>query len=135
GQDTRLILSGPAPHASWTPGVSLDLTPQARLLLESIYRDDPAFALQARQALALTEELARDEARIGGSPGSDLAAFAAGRLNASTRIAAFSINGWDTHRDQDRAIRGSLGQLRDAVLRLRDDLGPNWERTAVLAMT
>jgi uncharacterized protein (DUF1501 family) len=138
GSDTQLILSGPAPHDSWTPGTRLSLTPQARDLLRAIYRDDPGFAVPAEMAFRLSEDLL---AEADGAPGvpprapDALAAFAADRLNHDSRIAAFSITGWDTHKSQQSDIGPPLAQLQAAILRLRADLGANWRQTAVLAMT
>lgn len=64
-----------------------------------------------------------------------LATFAAGRLNGATRIAAFSLSGWDSHARQKQVLTRSLGQLSTAILTLREALGPNWAKTTVLAMT
>ncbi len=128
GRDESWILSGKAPVTEWAPGVTLDLSPQSRLLLERLYGADPMFAGPAATALTLAAE--KDEAGPQG-----LAAYVAARLNEETRIAAFSLSGWDTHQTQRNSIRRALGQLQDSILTLRADLGPNWGRTAVLAMT
>jgi uncharacterized protein (DUF1501 family) len=64
-----------------------------------------------------------------------LAKFTARRLNEDTRIAAFSISGWDTHRNQRGGIKRGLQKLKTSILTLRDELGSNWENTAVVAMT
>ena len=132
GSDTQLILAGTAAHSSWTPGTRLDLSSQARLLLGVLYQDDADFAGPAEAALRIA-----DESRTDGGEVSDdaLAAFAAARLRRETRIAAFSLTGWDTHRGQTRAIQRPLAALAAAVLRLKADLGPDWSKTAVLAMT
>jgi uncharacterized protein (DUF1501 family) len=73
--------------------------------------------------------------RGGGGSEVALAAFAADRLNHDTRIAAFSMNGWDTHRDQAGHMERRLGQLAEVLLTLKSGLGANWGRTTVLAMT
>ncbi|MFV2034991.1 MAG: DUF1501 domain-containing protein, partial [Halocynthiibacter sp.] len=65
----------------------------------------------------------------------EIAKFAASQLLEETRIAAFSLNGWDTHSGQAGGIGRALGQLSDVVLALRDGLGPVWGKTAVLMMT
>lgn len=53
-----------------------------------------------------------------------------------TRIAAFSLNGWDTHKAQKNGIGRSLSRLERAILRLAEGLGPDvWGKTVVLAMT
>lgn len=64
-----------------------------------------------------------------------LAAFAAGRLRGETRIAAFSLNGWDTHRSQSSTIRGPATQLAKMITTLKSEMGPVWDQTLVLAMT
>jgi uncharacterized protein (DUF1501 family) len=65
-----------------------------------------------------------------------LADYAAGHLKADTRIAAFSLSGWDTHRTQAEGIKVPLGRLQTLVLALRDSLGPEvWGKTMLLAMT
>lgn len=65
-----------------------------------------------------------------------VARFAADRLRGPARIAAFSLNGWDTHRAQARMLPRSLGQLSDVIIRLKQDLGAAvWSQTAVVALT
>ena len=154
GRDEMKVLRGPAAFAQWSPTSKLTLSPQSRLLLEAVYHDDPLFRDAALSAMDLAERLA-DPAELdaaaamaadmkadlaGGAAGvgariDPVAAFAAQRLNEDTRIAAFSIAGWDTHRDQDGALRRALTGLQNTLLTLRQGLGDNWGRTAVVAMT
>lgn len=147
GQDDMRILRGAAPISRWSPQAALEVSPQARLLLEHVYHDDPLFRDTAGQAIDLAEladpdvSTARGQAvaeRLtlrGGDTGQGLAAFAADRLFDRTRIASFSINGWDTHRSQDSGLTGTLGNLAQVILTLRAGLGPVWDKTTVLAMT
>ncbi len=66
----------------------------------------------------------------------ELTDFTAGRLLDETRIAAFSMPGWDTHRAQQRALPKSLQGLERVILRLREQLGSAvWGKTTLLAMT
>ncbi len=87
------------------------------------------------RAMALQELRAATRAANRSGGYGELAAYAAGRLRDDSRIATFSINGWDTHARQDRAIRTPLTNLAEVITVLRRDLGPIWDRTAVLAMT
>jgi len=155
GREDMIILNGDAPVSSWSPDARLDLSPHGRRLLEFLYHDDPAFRAAGMMAAELAEtlDLTRDDAFAeGGSDTSDammnamlnagrasraraLARFTGQRLNADTRIAAFSIGGWDTHRAQQAGLRRALGEMSDAILTLRETLGVNWARTAVLCMT
>ncbi|SFB84180.1 DUF1501 domain-containing protein [Tropicimonas isoalkanivorans] len=134
GQEDPLLLRGDAPVANWAPGASLALTPQAELLLEIVCQDDVLFRDAIEEALQVSGEIA-DGGAVKGAPHLQVAEFAAERLRAETRIAAFSINGWDTHRDQGHGLSRALGRLSDTILALQDGLGPVWGQTAVLAMT
>ncbi|RGP38945.1 DUF1501 domain-containing protein [Pseudotabrizicola alkalilacus] len=145
GADSAPVLQGPAPVSNWQPDVRLDLSPQSRLLLDHIYHDDALFREAATEAVSLTERM--DLARMNGAapPTVDkgrlaetdrLTDFAAERLRDDTRIAAFSLNGWDTHRNQSGGSTLPLQRLERVVLRLADQLGPQiWGKTLLLAMT
>jgi uncharacterized protein (DUF1501 family) len=118
----------------------LDLSGQAQRLLEMIYHDDPLF----REGLELAEILSQDDAMGGNRAGKltknirstrELAEYTALRLLDETRIASFSITGWDTHRNQRSSINKPLEQLADVLLTLKSELGPVWGKTTVLAMT
>jgi uncharacterized protein (DUF1501 family) len=146
GREAIPILEGRAEVRNWTPGMTFDLPSQSQLLLDHIYHDDPLFRAATTEALALGVSM--DAARMmeGQTPPvSDnrrlremdrLVDFAADRLAEATRIAAFSLSGWDTHRNQAGAISGPMRQLERIVLRMADRLGPPvWDKTLLLAMT
>lgn len=137
GVEQMKILSGKAPYLSWAPRANLQLTPQAQMLLEHVYHDDPLFRDAARDATEIVAETG-DQAMAGGGPGADakaLGQFAATRLNAETRIAAFSIPGWDSHAGQVATLTKAFERLCGSILSLREGLGRNWARTTVLVMT
>ncbi|WP_411837186.1 DUF1501 domain-containing protein [Paracoccus sp. ME4] len=130
------ILRGAAPAKSWTPEANMTLTPQAQLLLDHIYHDDPLFRDASRQAMEIITGLSPE--LLESAPGEEhlqLARFAADRLNGETRIATFSVAGWDTHAGQAGSMTRALGRLADTILTLRDALGAHWDRTTVMAMT
>lgn len=137
GVEEMRILSGQAPAMSWAPQVSLDLSPQAQRLLEHVYHDDELFRTAGGRAMEIAGmDLGGIEEERG--PTRDaraLARFSAERLNQDTRIATFSLAGWDSHANQAKVIDRALERLADAILTLRDNLGNNWQRTTVLAMT
>lgn len=65
-------------------------------------------------------------------------AIAAGRLLArpdGPRVAAFELNGWDTHSAQANRLNQPLFQLDEGLGALREALGEQWRRTAVLVVT
>lgn len=146
GRDAIPLLAGAAPVMNWTPEVKLDLSAQTRLLLDHIYHDDALFRESAAEAMAVAGSEAQRETMseapdtattdraVKGTAA--LADFAAGRLREETRIAAFSLTGWDTHRNQTAAFGRPLAQLEQVILRLRTGLGPDvWGKTLLLAMT
>jgi len=154
GRGDMIILNGDVKVSSWSPDARLDLTPQGRLLLEALYYYDPVFKSAGATAGELADLMSQGADAGGGSGKASngammsmmknparaarakaLAKFAADRLNEDTRIAAFSIGGWDTHRAQARGIKHALGELGDAITTLKRTLGANWQKTTVMAMT
>lgn len=142
GSEAVPMLEGPAPVRNWAPETTLTLSPQARLLFERIYHDDPLFQAAAQEAMELTAPGMTTAADVG-TPADGkskdmdrLIDFAVGRLREETRIAAFSMSGWDTHRGQAKSFPKALRGLERAILRLRLQLGPEiWGKTTLLAMT
>ena len=158
GRDALPLLAGRQPTMSWAPDVKLALTAQTQLLLEHVWHDDELFRESGTEAMQLAAETAGagdegqdqdmsmmaaaetaapKEPKANGTAGIDgLIDFAVSRLAGDTRIAAFSQGGWDTHRNQARALQGPLSQLERSVLRLSEGLGPQvWGKTILLAMT
>ncbi len=151
GQEQMLILEGDAAAARWSPEARLHVSAQARRLLDVVTHDDPLFRAAMDQAALITNQLKADAeeiaaisenmmgdsmmAGVAGGNHTKLAEFAVTRLLGETRIASFSLNGWDTHQDQHRVIPRSLSALADTILTLRAGLGPVWEKTAILCMT
>jgi uncharacterized protein (DUF1501 family) len=151
GREDLRVLSGAAPVSNWAPDTRLGLSPQAELLLTHLYEGDPLFEPAAAEAIALSAAtsgpgpvpesdpgmMAMSEMASDG-PGRghlQIAEFAVERLRGDARVAAFSLNGWDTHARQHRSLPRALGQLSDVVRALHLGLGPVWEKTAVVAMT
>lgn len=137
GLERMAILSGEAVHASWAPESRFSVTPQAQNLLQMLYESDAPFHSAAETAIALSAANEEGMTKVTGQNkiARSLASFTASRLNEDTRIAAFSLNGWDTHNNQRNGIKRALSQLADALTVLRNDLGRNWANTAVIAMT
>lgn len=134
GNDALRILEGAAPVANWAPEANLRLSPQALQLAERVMESDPQMHAAFAEAMMLSQDTDAD--RRGGRAHQQIARFAAARLREDARVAAFSLNGWDTHRAQARALPRSLGVLSDTILTLRQDLGAAiWDKTAVVAVT
>lgn len=65
-------------------------------------------------------------------------AAAAARLLAAAdgpRVAAMELGGWDTHAAQPQRLVPMLHALDDGLAALKEGLGPDWSRTAVLVVT
>jgi uncharacterized protein (DUF1501 family) len=65
-------------------------------------------------------------------------ATAVGHLLAAPngpRIAAFQLEGWDTHGSQVHGLNAPLSGLDTGITNLKAALGPVWANTAVLVMT
>ncbi len=153
GREALPLLAGPGPSRNWTPEVNLVLSAQSNLLLDHIYHDDALFREAGAEAMTLSAQLSGREPRKADDRSAEkgpmglgadrawpdidtLVDFAAGRLKAATRIAAFSLSGWDTHRGQTNAIARPLSRLQRIILRMQAELGADvWGRTTLLAMT
>ena len=152
GREQMLVLSGEAPASRWSPDARLQISPNARALLNVVHHDDPLFRDASEDAIAIAEQIAlegdvAEETEMmmaenpmmaqvrGNGEHLKIAEFAASRLRGDTRIASFSINGWDTHARQNNTLRRGAQSLSDTILTLRAGLGPVWDKTAVLCLT
>ncbi len=153
GMDTGAILDGDAPIARWSPDSDLALSPQALRLAELVMQTDPRFASSLSQAFFLADSdgdslmiqggrsemmaaMQNDmQASRKGAAGQRIAEFTADRLLEETRIASFSINGWDTHDNQSTGIARALNSLAQTITTLKTRLGPVWDKTTVVTMT
>jgi uncharacterized protein (DUF1501 family) len=155
GRQSMLLTRGNADVSDWSPEASLVLSAQAERLLDLVTHDDPLFRdalgeaieLSVEDVLALTGDGEVDgddmmnamrtmQSPAQGAKGlEEIAKFAARKLREDTRIAAYSINGFDTHANQDRNVKRALGPLAQNILTLKNDLGPVWSKTTVVAMT
>lgn len=149
GRDQLAILGGAAPVGRWAPESDLELSPQAVLLARRVMASDPAMAAALETAFAVSDSdgdalvVQRGDAGMGmaagatgGGPARRIADFVGQQLRDEARIAAFSLNGWDTHARQAVALPRALTVLTNAILTLRKSLGARvWGQTAVLVMT
>lgn len=146
-----LILRGPAPAASWSPGRGVEATARLSALLQDLYKDDPLLGPALARGLT-TEAMARDSGAAGATmTGGGLRAGAvqgaeaaralgealAGFLKApgGPQLAAVSLDGFDTHANQAGLLAVRLAALDALVDGLHMGLGPAWKDTVVLAVT
>jgi uncharacterized protein (DUF1501 family) len=140
-----MLLRGDAPVLSHAAG-GLEVGNEALLArLEVLWREDALLHLLLDAALA-ARDLAGDmagerEGRSAGqrrvTDGSRLAAVAARFLTSEggPRIAAFGLDGFDTHAQQKGRMTALLGGLDRTLAALRTGLGPVWGETLVVAAT
>jgi uncharacterized protein (DUF1501 family) len=162
GPTAPLLLRGPAPFDSWSPGQGVDASARLPTLLQDLYRNDPLLGPALARGLA-TETMAQEAMTGLGQPSSAMAGAAAtpnvrpllrqgpdaarqlGQTLASfmreangPNVAALSLDGFDTHANEGAAqgqLATRLGYL-DAVLDgIHTGLGPDWSDTVVLVAT
>lgn len=142
-----LILRGPAPVENWQPQAlqPVDLDLAARLL--TVYEArDPRLALALRRGVGIDAFLA-EQAPVGKPPrvaSSDrfvTTMEAVGKLMAKDdgpRIAAMTIDGWDTHASQgtdNGRLAKQFRALDGGIAALKANMGPLWPNTTVVIVT
>lgn len=134
-REGEIILSGSSPVTRWFPKTHFHLSTQGRQLLEEMYQNDSLLYSSASQAFDLLEESRANKNQLQAPPHLQIADFLAKQLLGETRIASFSINGWDTHKHQQNAIRRPLRELTDCILHMRSTLGTTWRDTTIVAIS
>lgn len=157
GPTAPLILRGPAPVSSWSPGKGVDASARLPTLLHDLYRDDPVLGPALARGLA-TETMAQaamtslggDTAMTAMTPanaqglvrqgaeaarklGSTVAGFM--RESGGPQIAVVSLDGFDTHANQIGQLASRLTYLDAALDGLRTGLGVAWKDSVVLVTT
>jgi uncharacterized protein (DUF1501 family) len=154
GNDPLILLNGSAPVSRWSPDADLALSPQTLRLAEMVMAEDPAMARALAEAFQLASDdgdpvainggaaqmmsMMEDDMRAARAPGAEgrIAEFVAKRMREDARVAAFSLNGWDTHAKQAKTLPTALNRLASTLLRLETEMGRKvWGKTAVIAMT
>lgn len=159
GATAPLIMRGPAPAGSWSPGKTLSSKDRLPMLVSDLYAGDPVLSRAFAQGLA-TEDMAAAAAAaaktVASASGLGLGAAATtaqGQTAARTlgvtvaqfmkqadgpQVVAISIDGYDTHANQG-ALTGTLATRLayfDAVMDgLSSGLGAQWDNTVVVAAT
>ena len=159
GPSMPLLLEGSAPVGAYEPiGLTAappDLVARVMALNASDRQLGPALRQGVREmqfnaqvAAAAAMELSDDPGEMAGAMdkaknarrayGFSALAGQAGRLLAAPagpRIAAFELEGWDTHGNQVNGLKGALANLDAGLGALKQGLGPAWRQTTVLIAT
>ncbi|HWM61450.1 MAG TPA: DUF1501 domain-containing protein [Rhizomicrobium sp.] len=143
GAQEPMILRGPTPIQSWSPGGRMtDDLGRVATILQDLYKTDPLLGPAFASGLQ-TEATAN--ALNGGQPfeGRDVRTFAVTAAKFLTAdggpsVAVLSADGFDTHANQGAAngqLAIRLKTLDDVVGGLQHGLGPSWNDTVVLVVT
>jgi len=135
GRERLMILDGAAETAHWYPSEETSLSAQGQALLAALHAADPLFEGPFAEAQTLTREGSDDRIPRGARAFAALGGYVAERLTGESRIASFSVGGWDTHQNQPRTMTEQLTALSATLLSIRSGLGNAWGTTLVLAMT
>lgn len=136
---TPLILRGPAPVASWWPGLPREVSPGLLRRLAPLYAQAPELAAAYEQASLAAE----GGMEATGMPGSGqgrlpLLMAKAGSLMAAPggpRLAFVEDGGWDSHGNQANQLARKLSELDAAIKALHDALGAAWRNTVLVVAT
>ena len=133
----ELILAGPNEADVWASTSDMTTGADDVAFFKRLYANDPDFNRVLVEALRTdmsAEQVFQDQKR--GEGIRDVAKLAGGLLREDYRIAAFSVDGWDTHAGQKGQYARTVKDLTIALTTLKDALGPDvWKKTVVLAMT
>jgi uncharacterized protein (DUF1501 family) len=144
GLGTPLLLQGPVRVGSYAPPSFAEPSADLYARIEALTAHDPILGpamAQGLQAANYDANIMSDD--TGGKPkrgGNNFPMMATqvGQLLAAAdgpRIAAFQLEGWDTHGNQVNGLKGPLTNLDAGLQNLKTALGPAWTETVVLVMT
>ncbi len=148
GATAPLILRGKAPAGSWSPGVEANDLPRLPALLTDLYAGDAMLSQALAQGLD-TEAMAagaKMDDQPAMAPAVGRAAVASSRKLGTTlagfmiqpggpQIAAVSLDGFDTHANQNTALAPRLAGLDALLDGLSSGLGAEWSNTVVVCAT
>jgi uncharacterized protein (DUF1501 family) len=147
GLGTPLLLQGPARVAGYAPPSFATPSPDLYARIQALNAGDRLIAPAIAEGLAAdafdTNVMSDDAATAPGDApkrGSNFPMMASqvGMLLAAAdgpRIAAFQLEGWDTHGNQVPGLKGPLTGLDQGLANLKTALGPAWRHSCVLVMT
>lgn len=133
-----LIMAGPQQVMAWAPGPAPRSDTFNAVLQDMYDHTDPDLASLLRRGLQ-TDDFANPANSTAGNVSTLQKAFiGAANLLASPsgpRIAALSIEGWDTHANQDLVLNTRLTELNDSLQKFKTTIGAAWSNTVVVCVT
>ncbi len=145
GPAQPLILRGAAARTtSWSPDVLPEASDDTLARLLDLYENDPVLKPSLTAALG-ADRIAggMDKTGMGeggrGGPGQYLAQLqAAGKFLAQAdgpEVAVVSLEGWDTHTQQNSLLQQRFAALDAGIKALKAALGEAWKKTALVAVS
>ena len=135
-----LAMRGSERAEIWSPPLPRDLPDALMQQLQPLYAEDARLApLFADAMAAASSDMGDTQGKSGRSAFRlpDAMAAAAKRMRGAdaARIAFVEDSGWDTHRGQQLALDRKFSELDAGLRAIRDGLGEEWSRTAVVIVT
>ncbi|MGC9269799.1 DUF1501 domain-containing protein [Acidiphilium sp.] len=149
GMGMPLVLRGTTPIASYAPAGFAKPSPALYANIAALNRPDPVFGPAIVEGLRAARfdhatlgnaamDAGADHGMASRAYGFPTLARAAGALLAAQggpRIAAFQLEGWDTHGNQMALLHEPLADLDAGIAALHAALGSAWSKTIVLVIT
>lgn len=142
GHSVPLVMRGDARVQTWAPTNLPQADDDFLTRLAYVYEGDSMLSdalREARQSQDIASGMMdRGAATRGPRDQYKVLSEAAGRLLASPdgpRIAVFEAGGWDTHFGQIFRLRQQLGELAAGLMTFKENLGPAWDKTAVIVLS
>lgn len=144
GPSQPLILRGASPNtSSWSPAVLPEASDDTLARLLDLYENDPVLKPALSSALgadSVAGAMKMDSMGGGrGGPAQYVAQLqAAGNFLAQPdgpEIAVVSLEGWDTHTQQNQMLQQRFTALDDGIRALKASLGETWKKTALVAVS
>ncbi len=134
------VLQGPAPATSWAPNILPEVEVDTVARLNQLYMHDELLGAAFESGLradAIAGDMMSDRAPARQNF-AETTKSAARFMTApgGTGAVVLSLGGWDTHFAQgveSGRLANSLTQLDNGIAMLKQELGPVWERTVVIA--
>ena len=133
--NASLVMSGPNKVDRWLPNADLKLDAEMEYFLTRLYQGHSDFEDALQKAKLSEAEDIDGPARRGRTVTGGYAKLAAKMLRNRARIAAISVQGWDSHQNQEGLLRRPTRELADGILTLKEELGPVWRKTTLVAVS
>ncbi len=157
GPTAPLILRGPVEAASWSPGGAAETDHRLPGILQDLYKDDPLLGPALASGIA-TESMAKSataSVAMGGAgdppPSQPIQGYARQGLPIARKlgqtlaafmtqpdgkqVAAVSIDGFDSHANQQALLATRLAYVDAFIDGLASGMGPAWNNTVVVMAT